>query len=142
MSQMILGLANKQISAKLKIPLSTVQRRTRKLIEAGIVAIRAEVNFEKLGIKSGMIHIYLRDGIIDKLANKISTIDTITSTEVHVGNSDLIANVQYRNSMQLLQTISNIKHIEGVDRIVWSEKIYDVRNNNTNFINSLLDGEN
>jgi hypothetical protein len=37
-----------------------------------------------------------------------------------------------------LQTISDIKHIEGVDRIVWSEKIYDIKNNNINFINGLL----
>jgi hypothetical protein len=49
----------------------------------------------------------------------------------------LIANVQYSNSKQLLQTISDIKKIEGVDKIVWSEKIYDVRNNNTN-LSSLL----
>jgi hypothetical protein len=50
----------------------------------------------------------------------------------------LIANVQYSNSKQLLlQTISDIKKIEGVDRIVWPEKIYDVRNNNTN-LSSLL----
>ena len=40
--------------------------------------------------------------------------------------------------MQLLRTISDIKKIEGVDRIVWSEKIYDVRNDDANFANSLL----
>jgi hypothetical protein len=95
-----------------------------------------------MGIKSGMIHIYLRDGITDQLARKISTFDSITSTEVHIGNSDLIANVLYADSKQLLQTISDIKHIEGVERILWSEKIYDVKNNDTNFINGLLGLEN
>ena len=54
----------------------------------------------------------------------------------------MIANVLYADSKQLLQTIADIKHIDGVDRIVWSEKIYDVRNNNTNFINGLLGLEN
>jgi Lrp/AsnC family transcriptional regulator for asnA, asnC and gidA len=79
---------------------------------------RSEVNYEKMGIKTGMIHIYLRDGNVDQLAHKLSTFDTVASAEVHIGNSDLIANVQYSNSKQLLQTISDIKKIEGVDRIV------------------------
>jgi Lrp/AsnC family transcriptional regulator for asnA, asnC and gidA len=139
---MVLGLANKELAANLKTPLSTIQRRTRNLIKNGTILTRSEINFEKMGIKSGMIHIYLRDGNIDQLAHKISTFNTISSIEVHIGNSDLIANVCYRDNKQLLQTISDIKHIEGVDRIVWSEKIYDVRNRNTNFINGLLGIEN
>jgi Lrp/AsnC family transcriptional regulator for asnA, asnC and gidA len=139
---MVLGLANKELAANLKTPLSTIQRRTRNLIKNGTILTKAEVNFEKMGIKSGMIHIYLRDGNVDQLAHKISTFNTISSIEVHIGNSDLIANVGYRDNKQLLQTISDIKHIEGVDRIVWSEKIYDVRNSNTNFINGLLGIEN
>jgi Lrp/AsnC family transcriptional regulator, regulator for asnA, asnC and gidA len=139
---MVLGLANKELAANLKTPLSTIQRRTRNLIKNGTILTRSEVNYEKMGIKSGMIHIYLRDGNVDQLAHKISTFNTISSIEVHIGNSDLIANVGYRDNKQLLQTISDIKHIEGVDRIVWSEKIYDVRNSNTNFINGLLGIEN
>jgi Lrp/AsnC family transcriptional regulator, regulator for asnA, asnC and gidA len=139
---MVLGLANKELAANLKTPLSTIQRRTRNLIKNGTILTRSEVNFEKMGIKSGMIHIYLRDGNVDQLAHKISTFNTISSIEVHIGNSDLIANVYYRDNKQLLQTISDIKHTEGVDRIVWSEKIYDVRNSNTNFINGLLGIEN
>jgi Lrp/AsnC family transcriptional regulator, regulator for asnA, asnC and gidA len=139
---MVLGLANKELAANLKTPLSTIQRRTRNLIKNGTILTRSEVNYEKMGIKSGMIHIYLRDGNLDQLAHKISTFNTISSIEVHIGNSDLIANAYYRDNKQLLQTISDIKHIEGVDRIVWSEKIYDVRNSNANFINGLLGIEN
>jgi DNA-binding Lrp family transcriptional regulator len=135
---MVRGLANREIAANLKTPLSTIQRRTRKLIENGTILTRSEVNYEMMGIKSGMIHIYLNDGNIDQLAHKISTFDTIVSTEVHLGNSDLIANVKYNNSIQLLKTISDIKHTEGVDRILWSEKIYDVMNKNVSFINGLL----
>ncbi len=55
MSLMISGQANKEIAANLKIPLSTIQRRTRKLIENGTIVTRSEVNFEKMGVKSGSI---------------------------------------------------------------------------------------
>jgi Lrp/AsnC family transcriptional regulator for asnA, asnC and gidA len=138
MSLMAYGLANKEISARLKVPLSTIQRRTRKLIESGIVSMRAEINFEMLGIKKGMIHVYLHDGNIDQIAHKVGNMDTIDSVEIHIGNSDLIANILYTDSKQLLQTISDIKKTEGVDRIMWSEEVYNIRGNN-NVINNLLE---
>lgn len=46
---LILGLPNKQIAVILKAPLSTIQRRTRKLIENGTIVTRSEVNSEKMG---------------------------------------------------------------------------------------------
>lgn len=141
MSLMILGLANKEIAIRLKIPLSTIQRRTRKLIESGIISMRAEINLQMMGVKKGNIHVYLHDGNIDQLARKIGTINAIDSVEVHIGNSDLIANVLYTDSKQLLQTISDIKRLEGVHKIVWSEEVYNVRNNNSNLINILLQHE-
>jgi Lrp/AsnC family transcriptional regulator, regulator for asnA, asnC and gidA len=140
MSLMIVGLANKEIATRLKIPLSTIQRRTRKLVESGIISMRAEINLQMMGVKKGNIHVYLHDGNIDQIARKIGTINMIDSVEVHIGNSDLIANVLYTDSKQLLQTISDIKKIEGVEKIVWSEEVYNVSNNN-NLINILLQRE-
>jgi DNA-binding Lrp family transcriptional regulator len=50
---------SKQISAELGVPLTTIQRRTRKIIENGIMNIKIEPNFKRLGIKRGLLHIYL-----------------------------------------------------------------------------------
>jgi DNA-binding Lrp family transcriptional regulator len=50
---------NKQISAELGVPLTTIQRRTRNIIENGIMNIKIEPNFKRLGIKRGLLHIYL-----------------------------------------------------------------------------------
>jgi Lrp/AsnC family transcriptional regulator, regulator for asnA, asnC and gidA len=134
---MTIGLANKEIAKRLKIPLSTIQRRTRHLVENGTVSLKAEINLKKMGIKKGMIHVYLSDGNVDQIARKIGTIQAIDSVEVHIGNSDLIGNVLYRDNRQLLQTISDIKRIESVERVVWSEQIYDIKTNN-NVMTSLL----
>jgi len=44
--------------------------------------------------------------------------------EIHIGNSDILGHVIYKEGKDLLDLISSIKRIEGVDRIVWSERIY------------------
>jgi DNA-binding Lrp family transcriptional regulator len=50
---------NKQISAELGVPITTIRRRTRNIIENGIMNIKIEPNFKRLGIKRGFLHIYL-----------------------------------------------------------------------------------
>jgi DNA-binding Lrp family transcriptional regulator len=137
MSLMVSGLPNKQIAGKLKVPLSTIQRRTRKLIEKGMMSMRAEVNLQMMGFKKGLIHVYISNGNIDQIARKISSLEPIESVEIHIGNSDMIGNVIYGDSRQLLQTISDIKKIEGVDKIVWSEEVFNIKNNENNMANLL-----
>ena len=51
---------NKQISAELGVPLSTIERRTRNIIATGIMNIKLEPDFKRLRIKDGFLHIYLR----------------------------------------------------------------------------------
>jgi DNA-binding Lrp family transcriptional regulator len=134
---MLSGLTNKQIAIKLKAPLSTIQRRTRKLIQKGMVTIKADVNLEMMGFKRGLIHVYISNGNVDQIARKISMLDPIESVEIHIGNSDMIGNVIYNESKQLLQTISDIKKVEGVVKIVWSEEVYNVKENNNKLVNLL-----
>lgn len=57
---------NKQISSMLGIPLSTIQRRVKKIIGKRVVASKVHLNYEKLGFKTGLlIHVYLTDDDID-----------------------------------------------------------------------------
>ncbi len=121
---MVNGRNNKQISSQLSIPLSTIQRRVRTLLTKEIITPRVQLNYEKLGLKTGLLHIYLKNGDIDQTAKKVYEIDGITSFEIHIGNSDILANVVYKEGKELLKMIITIKKIEAVERIVWSERIY------------------
>ncbi|MDQ4074136.1 MAG: hypothetical protein M3162_07520 [Thermoproteota archaeon] len=129
---MILGETNKHIALSLKIPLSTVQRRTRKIIEKEIVMQKLQLNYEKFGLRTGLIHIYLREGNIEKICKNVSEIRGITSVEVHIGNSDIIANLAYKESKHMLDAILRIKEMDGINRVIWSERVlqYPVKNNN------------
>ena len=123
-SLLIVGLDNKAISDQIKIPLSTVQRRVRNILQSGMVQTKIMPNFKRLGIKKGLIHVYLSDGDIKSRALDVTKMEGFLSSSVHVGNSDIVAEFVYEDSEQLIEAISNIKHMEGVERVVWSEEVY------------------
>jgi predicted RND superfamily exporter protein len=122
-SLLVLGYDNKKISSTLKVPLSTIQRRTRIILLAGIVTLEYIPNFKMLDIKKGLLHTYLRDGKLRKTAEKISEMEGILSVTLHVGNSDVVSEFVYDNSEELVDIIAAIKEIEGVDKVMWSEEI-------------------
>ena len=138
MDLMILGKNNKEISLTLKIPLSTAQRRVRNLISTGYITSDIQINYQKFGFKTGLLLVYLRNGNIEETAKKIHNLDQIISVEIHIGNSDILGNVIYKEGKQLLNLISAIRKMEGVERIVWSERIYQSPlKRNKNIINVL-----
>src|SRR5919112_3512711 len=135
-SLLVLGYENKQISSTLKIPLSTIQRRTRLILQSEIVTQEYQPNFKMLGIKKGLLHTYLRDGHIRKTAEKISRMEGILSVTMHVGDSDIVSEFVYDNSEDLVDIIASIKDIEGVGHIVWSEEIYRLKTHKENILKS------
>ena len=136
-SLLIRGADNKEISKELKIPLPTIQRRTRNLFERKIVSDKVELNYRELGICRGLMHVYLRDGDTIDIARKLSQIDGMISVAIHVGNSDIVSEIAYNNSPSILKMICEIKKIPGVDRIVWSEEVYSMPSNRS--ISDLID---
>jgi hypothetical protein len=70
------------------------------------------------------MHVYLRNCNIEEMTKKILDLDHITHVEIHIGNSDILGNVVYKEGIELLNLISAIKKMEGVDKILWSERIY------------------
>lgn len=62
--------------------------------------------------------------------------DGVLSASVHVGNSDIVSEFVYEDSEQLVDTISKIKHMDGVDRVLWSEEVYEVPVDPVNVLSS------
>ena len=123
------GKNSKDIAKKVKSPLSTVQRRTRKLFEEQLIVSTVELNYEKLGYKRGLLHLYLTDGLVDEVGQNLADRPGILSVAVHIGNSDLVALFIYKDSKELLETISESKKIKGVERVLWSEEVYFIKMN-------------
>lgn len=93
-------------------------------------------NFQRLGLKRGSLHVNLYDGDIKKRVTQLSKMDGMISSSVQIGNSDVVSDYAYENSDQLMDTISNIKHMEGVDGVKWSEEVYRVPIASENILSS------
>ena len=135
-SLLVLGNDNKKISSTLKIPLSTIQRRTRRILQSGMVTLEYTPNFKLLGLKKGLLHTYLRDGQLKKTGEKISKMNGILSVTIHVGNSDVVSEFVYDNSEELVDIVAAIKQIEGVEQVVWSEEVFKLPTQKENVMKS------
>ena len=103
---------------------------------SGVVHVKIEPNFPTLGIKKGLLHVYLTNGDIKEIATKMSKMDGILSSSVHVGNSEVVGEFVYTDSDQLVDTISNIRHLDGVSKVLLSEEVYSVPVNAENVLSS------
>lgn len=124
-SLMVLGQDNKKIASTLKMPLSTIQRRTKRILESEIVNIEYVPNFKILDIKTSLLYIYVRHSQIQYIAEKIAELNGILSCSIHVGNSDIVSEFIYSdNSVDLVKIIGAIKEIDGVEKVLWSEEVF------------------
>jgi DNA-binding Lrp family transcriptional regulator len=125
-SLLIVGRNNKEICAELAVPLSTIQRRTRAIFEKEMLVSKVELNYKKFGINKGLVHLYLADGEAMAIAKKLVEVPGIISVSIHIGNSDIVAEIIYRDSMDILNMLSLIKRVKGVQKVVWSEEIHRI----------------
>ena len=120
---LIKGDNNKEISSRLHIPLSTVQRRTKRIKKQELVITTTHLNRYKFGFRTGLIHIYCSDKNIQQTAKEILEFVGVTSVEIHIGNSDILADFAYKESKDLYNVILKIKQMGGIERVIWSERI-------------------
>jgi DNA-binding Lrp family transcriptional regulator len=123
---LVSGSNNKEISQSIKIPLSTVQRRTRRIFEKGIVRNRVEPNYNVLGLSKGLLHVYVNGKDAREVATGLARLEGIVEVSLHIGNSDVVGQIIYKDSNDILQAISEAKKIDGVERVVWSEEVMSV----------------
>jgi hypothetical protein len=127
---MIAGTTNQQMAALLQTPLSTIQRRSRILEHNKDVITTHTFNYKKYGYKIGLLHIYLRNGNSEMIAEKILKITSISCVSIHIGNSDIVAKYACKNAQEMLELLSAIKKVDGVDRTVWSEQVKELKDTN------------
>ena len=112
----------------MNIPLSTVQRRTRRLHEKEAVRTFVEPNFSRLGMRKGVVHLYINNTDAKIVCDSLRKLTGVTRASIHIGNSDVVGEIIYRDSSDVLQMIASCKRIEGVTRVVWSEEVYSTAN--------------
>ena|SRR5437588_12968135 len=58
------------------------------------------------------------------VSQKLAEIPGMTSVSIHIGNSDIVGDIIYKDSSEVLGIIASCKAIDGVTKVVWSEQVY------------------
>ena len=123
---LVKGYENKMIAIEIKTPLSTIQRRIRKIYENQYVSRKNELNYKKLGLRKGYLQITLRGDKSYEVAQKLAGIHGVIAVSELTGNFDILCTCIFKNTEELFNLIENIKTIERVDKVTWSEEVRSV----------------
>jgi DNA-binding Lrp family transcriptional regulator len=120
------GYTNKKIALEAKSPLSTIQRRIRKIFGNEYVHKKTELNHKKLGLRKGHLLISLKGDHSNLVAQKISTLRGITCVSLVTGIIDILCACLFRETADLFKIIETIKTIENVDKVSWAEEVSNI----------------
>jgi len=120
------GQKNKKIAIEANAPLSTIQRRIRKIFENQYIYRRNELNYKSLGLRKAFLQISLKGNYSNLVVQKISGITGITYISQVTGSFDILCFCLFTDIADLFSIIENIKSIERVDSVLWSEEVRSI----------------
>lgn len=114
--------STKSISAKLGIPVTTVRRR-RKRLEDKFLKLDYVLDIEKFGWRRVDFFISIRNGMVNAVAKKLMDLNDVTYVGKSIGEHtiDLRVETIVKDNSALLDLLEQIKGMEGVKDVVWSE---------------------
>jgi hypothetical protein len=135
---LIQGYTNKNIALEAKSPLSTIQRRIRRIFEAQYLHKKNELNYKKLGLRKGYLLISLKGDHANLVAEKVSIIKGITCVSLVTGSIDIVSTCLFRETADLFNIIESIKTNERVDKVSWAEEVQDIPSKEAMIFSSLV----
>ena len=117
------------MSKKLEIPLTTVQRR-RKRLEKEFLEEDYTLLINKFGWRRVDFFISTTDGKTDALANDLINMDQVTAVGKSIGEHtiDLRVETIVKDNHELLDLLEKLKAMDGIRDAVWSEIVGTVGN--------------
>ncbi|HKR74037.1 MAG TPA: winged helix-turn-helix transcriptional regulator [Candidatus Nitrosocosmicus sp.] len=121
-----------EIAAKLKIPLSTIQRRRSNLEKNMILKKNYTLDLKKLGLRVSEISVATRKGesqnVMNDFYNKHKKY--IVDMALRIGNPDtnLSFRIAHTDSNELFSLLEEIKGMDMVSMVQWSEYIMEKKN--------------
>ena len=130
-------IKSSEIASKLRIPLSTIQRRRATLEKLAILKKNYSLDVTKMGLRVAEISISTKKGSSRKILDEIYSRHrkAITDMSLRVGNPDtnISFKIVYKDSSRLFNLLEEIKGNQMVDKVDWSEYITEKKNNQSSF---------
>jgi DNA-binding Lrp family transcriptional regulator len=129
-----------EIAAKLKVPLSTIQRR-RTRIEKSLLKKSYKMDLKFLGNRTALVFIDVQGGkakeIGEELLRKYDKNVVNASTRINSSNN-LCLKVIYYGSEELHYLLEEIKAISSITKVDWSEEVMLIGDNISEIIKNTL----
>lgn len=112
------------LSRRLEIPLTTIQRR-RKRLESEFVESSYSLRLDKLGWRKAQLLVSTQNGMTSSVGNELLMHDSVTSVSKSIGEHtiDLHVTSVFKDNRELLTLIEWIKSLKGVKDVVWTEAV-------------------
>lgn len=135
-------MSNPEISNRLKIPLSTIQRRRYRIDKSTMLKRGYEIDYSQFGLRKADILVDLSKGDCVDIAKLIvkEYPENVLEVTMRLGDPkvNLIVKVIYNTSDEIFDIIHHIKRMEHVEDVRWSEIIKTVVKNDTQIIPKLF----
>lgn len=118
-------VSSAELSKQLDIPISTIQRRRRRL-ESRLVDRSYTLKTESLGMRTAELFISTKNGGTSQVADELLQLDVMVDFVNRVigdGSVSIIAEIKFRNNADLLRIIEKIRSFSGVDNVRWVERV-------------------
>ena len=127
-------IKSSDIARRLRIPLSTVQRRRANLESSSILRKAYNLDLARLGWREAELLVTVQKGMCRNIANQILTgfKNNVKSCTLRIGDPEVnvAADIIYRNSPELLKIVDAVKNMDFVSFVEWSEITEIVGKNN------------
>lgn len=128
------NIKSTEIASKLRIPLSTIQRRKAKLENSFILRKAYELDFNRLGWREAELLVTVQKGRCRQIANLLLSRfkSNVRSCTLRIGDPEVnvAADIVYKNSPELLEIVDSVKNMDFVSYVEWSEITEVVGENN------------
>jgi DNA-binding Lrp family transcriptional regulator len=131
-----------EISNKLKIPLSTIQRRRSRIDKSKMLKKGYEIDYKQFGLRKADILVDVSRGDCVDIAKKIvkEYAENVLKATIRIGDPkvNLVVEVIYNTSDEIFDIIHHIKRLEHVEDVRWSEIIKAVIKNDSQIMQKLM----
>lgn len=130
------------MSKNLDIPLTTLQRKRKKL-ESEFLEARYTLKYEKFGLRRAVLFISTLRGHNKDVGTKLLGFKEVLAVHKSIGahNIDLHAEVIIRDNHELLNLIEGVKAIDGAREVMWSETLEIIGSNPDTTIRILVEDD-
>lgn len=123
-------IKSSEISEKIDIPLSTIQRRRSRIETSAVLKKSFEIDFHKLGLRVADLLIKISKGDIETIVSDIvkQHSKSILEVTVRLGQPDinLVVRIAYEDNDEVYGIMRTFNTIEHIDSIQWSELLKEV----------------